>query len=67
MYVTSATGVWKFDQSRHVLANWDRDWRGQGHLLHPRGIVVDEEGNVYVVEQGSHRLLKFRPLLPVTQ
>ena len=34
---------------------------GEVHLTNPRGIDVDQVGNIYVADAGSHRVLKFGP------
>jgi uncharacterized protein (TIGR03663 family) len=38
---------------------WGSQGKGNGQFQDPRGIAVDAEGNVYVVDSGNHRIQKF--------
>jgi len=38
---------------------WGSQGKGNGQLQDPRGIAVDEAGNVYVADSGNHRIQKF--------
>jgi uncharacterized protein (TIGR03663 family) len=46
---------------REVLAalTWGSQGKGNGQFQDPRGIAVDEAGNVYVADSGNHRIQKF--------
>jgi DNA-binding beta-propeller fold protein YncE len=67
VYASDASGsVDMRDWHGQVLARWRTDWRGDGQLHQPTGIAVDEQGNVYVADQGSHQVCVFQLLLPTT-
>src|SRR5258708_32830136 len=38
---------------------WGEHGKGRGQIDRPTAITVDGEGNVYVVEEGNHRVQKF--------
>jgi uncharacterized protein (TIGR03663 family) len=42
-----------------ALLTWGSQGKGQGQFQDPRGIAVDEAGNVYVADSGNHRIQKF--------
>ena len=46
---------------REVIAmlTWGSQGKGQGQFQDPRGIAVDEAGNVYVADSGNHRIQVF--------
>jgi DNA-binding beta-propeller fold protein YncE len=67
VYASDASGsVDMRDWHGQVLARWRADWRGDGQLRQPTGIAVDEQGNVYVADQGSRQVCVFQLLLPTT-
>ena len=38
----------------------ERALHAQGQFNEPRGVTVDDDGNILVVERGNHRIQKFR-------
>ena len=42
-----------------ALQMWGSQGKGNGQFQDPRGIAVDEAGNVYVADSGNHRIQKF--------
>jgi len=42
-----------------AILTWGSQGKGNGQFQDPRGIAVDEEGNIYVVDSGNHRIQKF--------
>jgi hypothetical protein len=59
--------VQQLDRAGRALRAWRADWRGQGRLVRPAGVAVDELGDVYVADAGAGRVAKFRVLTPVTR
>lgn len=58
--------VQKFDSELKFLAAWGKPTRdlvnpGDYEMWGPRSIAVDSEGNVLVVDTGTHRVRKFSP------
>lgn len=54
--------VEKYDPSNTsspYLADWGGFGNGNGTMNQPKGVTVDYEGNVYVVDTGNHRIVKF--------
>ena len=41
------------------ILQWGSNGAGDGQFSGPHGIVVDADGNVYVVDTGNHRVQKF--------
>jgi DNA-binding beta-propeller fold protein YncE len=52
--------VQKFDGDGQFLARWGSFGTGDGQFRNPDGIVLDGEGNVYVVDYTNNTLQKFR-------
>jgi len=44
--------IQKFNESGVFLTKWGSFGRGDGQLIYPTGIAVDDSGNVYVTDQG---------------
>jgi uncharacterized protein (TIGR03663 family) len=42
-----------------AMLTWGSQGKGNGQFQDPRGIAVDEAGNVYVADSGNHRIQKF--------
>lgn len=61
-----ASRIWWFNHAGRVLENWDGDWRGEGRLQQPTGIVVDAQNDLYVLDRDTGYLHRFRLLIPVT-
>jgi sugar lactone lactonase YvrE len=58
--------VQKFDADLNFIAAWGKPTRdllnpGPDEMWGPRSIAVDSEGNVWVVDTGTHRVRKFSP------
>lgn len=43
------------------VAVWGEVGSEPGRLLHPRGIAVSRDGDVFIADQGNHRVQQFRP------
>jgi tripartite motif-containing protein 71 len=54
-----------FAPGGQVLASWGESGAELGQLWRPSGVAVDEEGTVYMADQGNGRIQQFRLLLPV--
>ena len=68
LYSTSAFArVQKVDQAWRVVGTWGGGGRWNVALRCPTGIAVDTAGNVYIADLDSHRIVKFRQLLPTTR
>jgi DNA-binding beta-propeller fold protein YncE len=42
-----------------AILTWGSQGKGNGQFQDPRGIAVDQVGNVYVADSGNHRIQKF--------
>ncbi len=49
--------------SPHVkfLRKWRTRGGGDGEFSQPQGLAIDGDGDVYVSDQGNHRILVFEP------
>ena len=52
-------------ESYVLVKKWGTQGSGDGEFNLPVGIAVESSGNVYVADQGNHRIQKFRPSFPV--
>ncbi|MFQ6057475.1 MAG: flippase activity-associated protein Agl23 [Anaerolineae bacterium] len=41
------------------LMAWGSQGSGEGQMVNPKDLALDAEGNVYVVDSGNHRIVKF--------
>ena len=41
----------KFDSNGKLITSWGEKGNGDGQFIHPHGIAVDSEGNVYVTDE----------------
>jgi len=51
--------IQKFDSDGQLVDKWGSSGSGDGEFNTPRGITVDRNGFVYVVDYGNHRIQKF--------
>jgi len=54
----------EYDKRRIVLAAtaiFGAQGTGNGQLLNPKNLALDSRGNIYVVDSGNHRIVKFDP------
>jgi len=58
-FAYSTTSIQKFDSNGVFLSKWGSYGSGNGQLYNPHGVATDSAGNVYVVDQGNHRIQKF--------
>jgi DNA-binding beta-propeller fold protein YncE len=42
-------------------SKWGSEGSGDEEFSQPQGLAIDSEGNVYVSDQGNHRILVFKP------
>jgi hypothetical protein len=64
--VDAARHLFRVDAAAHAIRVFDADGTplgtfGSTRLASPAGITVDTAGNVYVTDQGTHRVVKFAP------
>ena len=59
LYVCDSGTVYKLSSTGERLARYPLAQPGIGHLVHPVDMTVDEKGNLYVVDEKGHRVLKY--------
>ena len=50
-----------FDPQGRFLRKWGSEGSGEGEFIRPQGLAIDSDGDVYVSDQGNHRILVFKP------
>ena len=50
-----------FDLQGKFLHEWGIEGTGKGEFRTPQGLAVGSDGDVYVSDQGNHRILVFKP------
>ena len=50
-----------FDPQGRFLRKWGSEGNGDGEFIQPQGLAIDSNGDVYVSDQGNHRILVFKP------
>jgi sugar lactone lactonase YvrE len=57
------TGSGPYESDSHIfLREWSEAWPGGTPLDRPSGIAIGPGGNVYVTDQGNHRVVAYGPL-----
>ena len=59
MVITTADCVSVLDPNGTKLRSFGTRGSGHGKLLAPRGVTVDDHGNILVADSGNHRIQKF--------
>ena len=61
LYVCDGGTVYKLNSEGKPIARYALAQPGTGRLVHPVDITVDKYGNLYVVDEKGHRVLKYSP------
>ena len=61
LYVCDGGTVYKLNSEGKPIATHALAQPGTGRLVHPVDITVDKHGNLYVVDEKGHRVLKYSP------
>ena len=59
LYVCDSGIVYKLSSEGEAVSRYSLAQPGTGHLVHPVDMTVDEHGNLYVVDEKGHRVLKY--------
>ena len=59
LYVCDGGTIYKLDPEGKPVAQYPLAQAGTGRLVHPVDITVDKHGNLYVVDEKGHRVLKY--------
>lgn len=59
LYVCDDETVYKLGSEGEPIARYPLAQPGTGRLVHPVDMAVDEAGNLYVVDEKGHRVLKY--------
>ena len=51
--------VYKFDSNGALIVYWGSDGSGDGEFFIPRGVALNEKGDLYVADEVNHRIQKF--------
>lgn len=59
IYVCDSGTVHKLSPEGETVARYPLAQRGAGHRVHPVDMTVDKTGNVFIVDEKGHRVLKY--------
>ncbi len=67
--ISSVTASGVYDESEEFnithgyefFSKWGSEGSGDGQFRSPIGIAIDSSGNIYISDQGNHRIQKFTP------
>ena len=54
-------GIQVFDTEGNFITQFGKYGMGNGEFRKPEHVIVDKEGNVYVVDRGNRRIQVFTP------
>ena len=61
LYVCDGGTIYRLNREGKPVAQYALAQPGTGRLVHPVDITADKHGNVYVVDEKGHRVLKYSP------
>ena len=59
LYICESGTVHKLNAQGEPIARYPLAQPGTGHLVYPVDMTVDEHGNLYIVDEKGHRVLKY--------
>ena len=61
LYVCDGGTIYRRNREGKPVAHYALAQPGTGRLVHPVDITADKQGNLYVVDEKGHRVLKYNP------
>jgi len=61
LYVCDSSIIYKLDANGKPIARYAIAQPGTGQVIHPADLTVDKAENLYIVDEKSHRVLKYSP------
>ena len=61
LYICDSGTIYKLSPEGEPAAHYPLAQPGTGHLEHPVDMTVDKTGNVFIVDEKGHRVLKYSP------
>ena len=59
LYICDRGTIYKLSPAGESVSSYPLAQPGTGHLVHPVDMTVDKAGNLYVVDEQGHRVLKY--------
>ena len=59
LYICDSRTIYKLSAEGEPVARYTLAQPGTGRLVHPADMTVDKDGNLYVVDEKGHRVLKY--------
>ena len=59
LYICDGGVIYKLSSTGEPVSHYPLAQPGTGHLVHPVDMTIDKVGNIYVVDEKGHRVLKY--------
>jgi tripartite motif-containing protein 71 len=59
IYASGQTYIKQLTSDGKQIAEWGSNGTADGRFCFPRGIASDSEGNIYIADEGNHRIQKY--------
>ncbi len=59
LYICDGGVIYKLSSTGEPVSHYRLAQPGTGHLVHPVDMTIDKVGNIYVVDEKGHRVLKY--------
>ncbi len=59
LYVCDSGLIYKLNHDGKLVERYSVSHPGQGQVIHPADLTVDKTGNLYIVDEKGHRVLKY--------
>ena len=61
LYISDTDRILKYSSSGECLLKWGNNGKDLGNFVNPIGVAIDEQGLIYIADNGNHRVQVFTP------